>query len=200
MFASSSLKQLAEMLQASGDKNKITSDCTELAGELDSAIAKYGIVKHPVHDMIYAYECDGYGNYLMMDDAGLPGLVSIPYLRNEIMIDEIYNNTRKFALSEENPYFFQSNIAEGIGSPHLASKGNMIWPMGIIARAITSTHDDEIAKCLKMLKATHAGKGFMHEGFNKNNPSDYTRSWFAWANSFFGEMIWKVYLERKKLL
>jgi hypothetical protein len=200
MFASSSLKQLAEIMQATGDKNKIMNECAELAGEIDSAIIQYGIVKHPVYGMIYAYECDGYGNYLMMDDAGLPGLVGIPYLRNEIMVDEIYNNTRKFALSSANPYFYQSAIAEGTGSPHLAGKGDMIWPMGIIARAITSINDDEIKKCINMLKATQAGKGFMHEGFKKDNPSDFTRPWFAWANSFFGEMIWKIYAEHKSLL
>jgi meiotically up-regulated gene 157 (Mug157) protein len=51
-----------------------------------------------------------------------------------------------------------------------------------------------------MLKTTHAGKGFMHESFNKDNPEDYTRSWFAWVNTLFGEMILKIHSEYPELL
>jgi meiotically up-regulated gene 157 (Mug157) protein len=133
-----------------------------------------------------------------MDDAGIPSLMTITYLN--YAHDETYENSRRFSLSSHNPYFYKSVIAEGTGSPHLASEGDMIWPMGIIARGMTATDDAEIKFCLRMLKATHAGTGFMHEGFQKDNPEKFTRHWFAWANSFFGEFIWNVYKAKKELL
>jgi hypothetical protein len=72
--------------------------------------------------------------------------------------------------------------------------------MSITMRALTSTDDKEITQCLKMLKATHAKTGFMHEAFNKDNPTNYTRKWFAWANTLFGELIVKLYNEKPELL
>ena len=44
-----------------------------------------------------------------------------------------------------------------------------------------------------MLLDTHAGTGFMHESFDPDNPNDFTRTWFAWANSMFGEMIYQLH-------
>ena len=63
-----------------------------------------------------------------------------------------------------------------------------------------SESDKEIEKCLKMLINTHAGTGFMHEAFDKDNPRNYFRSWFAWANTLFGELIIKIQDERPHLL
>ena len=68
-----------------------------------------------------------------------------------------------------------------------------IWPMSIIIRAITSTDKQEVLTCIKMLKSTHAGTGFMHESFNKDNAADFTRKWFAWANTLFGELMIKTH-------
>ena len=98
----------------------------------------------------------------------------------------------------DNPYFFKGKAAEGIGSPHTLI--NKIWPIGIIMRALTSNDDNEILKCLRMLKSTDAETGFMHESFNKDDASDYTRSWFAWANSLFGSLIYKLYNHKPELL
>jgi len=77
---------------------------------------------------------------------------------------------------------------------------DMIWPMSIIMKALTSESDDEIVKCLRMLKTTHAGTGFMHESFHKNNPKKFTRKWFAWANTLFGELILTLHKERPHLI
>ena len=101
-------------------------------------------------------------------------------------------------MSEDNPYYLKGKAAEGQGSPHTGK--NAIWPMGIILRALTSNDKEEITQCLKMLKTTHAGTGFMHEGFNKDNPQQFSRSWFAWANTLFGELIVKIYNEMPDLL
>ena len=76
----------------------------------------------------------------------------------------------------------------------------MIWPMAIIMKAMTSNSDKEIAACIETLRKTHGDTGFMHESFHKNDPKNFTRSWFAWANTLFGELLWKTYRERKHLL
>lgn len=76
----------------------------------------------------------------------------------------------------------------------------MAWPLAITMRAFTATTDDEIKLCLDMLQKSHGDTGFMHESINVNNPKHFTRSWFAWANSLFGELVWKVYKEKPHLL
>ena len=188
------------MLGMVNDKSKLAPVCLSLAEEVEEATLKEGITENAPFGKIYAYECDGLGHYKLMEDAGIPGLITMPYLGYGKLDDEVYKNSRKFALSPANPYYFTSKNADGIGSQHTASKGEMIWPMGIISRAITSADNDEIKHCIKMLKDTQAGTGFMHESFKGNNPKNFTRHWFAWANSFFGEMVWKVYRERRELL
>ena len=147
---------------------------------------------------VLAYELDGFGNRLYMDDANIPSLLSMPYLNTIEIEDRLYQATRKFVLSPDNPYFFKGKQAEGNGGPHVGL--DMIWPMAIIMRAITSNSDEEILHCLKMLKRTHAGTGFMHESFHKDKPLHYTRKWFAWANTLFGELLIKLYKERPHLL
>ena len=128
-------------------------------------------------------------------DANVPSLLALPYLGCVDAKNKIYKNTRRFVLSEDNPYFFKGTAGEGIGGPHIGY--DMVWPMSIIMRAFTSSDDEEILHCLNMLLSTDAGTGFMHESFNKDNPDKFTRSWFAWANTLFGELIVKLYDEGK---
>jgi meiotically up-regulated gene 157 (Mug157) protein len=133
-----------------------------------------------------------------MDDANIPSLIAMPYLGACPVNDPLYQNTRKFLLSNDNPYFFTGKAAEGIGGPHVGM--NMIWPMGITIRALTSIDENEIRSCLKILKNTHAGTGFMHESFHKDDPSRFTRKWFAWANTLFGELIVNLSKEHPNVL
>jgi hypothetical protein len=174
------------------------NECTGLANEVEAALKKYATANHLHFGEMYAYEADGFGNQLFIDDSNVPSLLSLPYLGAVKRSDKVYQNTRDFILSNSNPYFFKGKSAEGSGSPHTLE--NNIWPMSIILRAITSTSDDEIISCLRMLKKTHAGTGFMHESFNKDDPEKFTRKWFAWANTLFGEMILKIYKERPYIL
>lgn len=197
-FAVVSLKQLSEMSQDILKDEKFASECKALASEVEEAIKKYGTAIHLTFGKMYPYEVDGFGNQLFMDDSNVPSLLSLPYLNAVDTHDPVYQNTRKFILSEKNPYFFKGKYAEGSGSPHTLD--DMIWPMSIILRIITSTDDQEIKSCLKMLKNSNAGTGFMHESFNKNDPGKFTRKWFAWANTLFGEMILKLNHERPYLL
>ncbi|HSN08473.1 MAG TPA: glycoside hydrolase family 125 protein, partial [Hanamia sp.] len=123
----------------------------------------------------------------LMDDANVPSLLSLPYLNAVHQNDQLYLNTRKFVLSKNNPFFFKGRAGEGIGGPHAGL--DMIWPLSIIMRGLTSSDSNEIKYCLQMLKHSNAGTGFMHESFNKNDASKFTRKWFAWANTLFGELI-----------
>jgi meiotically up-regulated gene 157 (Mug157) protein len=135
---------------------------------------------------------DGFGNQLFMDDANVPSLLSLPYLGCLSPDDPLYLNTRNFVLSENNPFFYKGTYAEGIGGPHTGWH-DQIWPLSIIMRAMTSRDEKEIKYCIDILVATHAGTGFMHESFHKDNPEKFTRKWFAWANTLFGELLINTY-------
>ncbi|MCF0057592.1 glycoside hydrolase family 125 protein [Dyadobacter sp. CY356] len=197
-FAVVSFREVAELLEKTNQDPKLAAEFKALALEVENALKKYAVYPHPQFGKIYAFEVDGFGNHLLMDDAGIPGLISMPYLNAMSVKDPIYINTRKFVLSDSNPYYFKGKAGEGLGSPHTLI--DMIWPMGIIARAITSTDDKEIEAQLKQLKNTHNHTGFMHESFNKDDQAKFTRKWFAWVNTLFGELILKLEKERPHLL
>lgn len=198
LFAVVSLRQLAEMSAEILQDAVLAMECRALASEVEAALAKYGRGKGRDGEEVWAFEVDGYGNQLFMDDANIPGLLSLPYLGCCPLEDALYQRTRRFVLSENNPYFFKGSAAEGIGGPHEGV--DMIWPMALIAQALTSNEDAEIRRCLQWLKMTHAGTGFMHESFHKDNPAKFTREWFAWADTLFGELIVKLSQERPNLL
>jgi meiotically up-regulated gene 157 (Mug157) protein len=193
-FAVLSLRQLAAMTRSIHGDVKWAEACERLAAEVETALERYGRMRDEQGRVILAYEADGFGNTLFMDDANIPGLMSLAYLGCCSRNDEIYRTTRDQCWSLRNPYFFTGSAAQGVGGPHVGL--GMIWPMSIMVRALTSDDDAEIRSCLVWLKNTHAGTGFMHEAFDQNNPAKFTRSWFAWANSLFGELILNV-LERK---
>ncbi len=197
-FAVTSLRQLAEMSEKILKNTSFSAECIGLADEVEKALQDFAVANHLDFGRMYAYEVDGFGNQLFMDDANVPNLLSMPYLDLCDRRDGIYQNTRKFVLSESNPYFFKGKYAEGVGGPHVGL--DMIWPMSIIMRAMTSDSEKEIAYCLKMLKNTNAGTGFMHEAFHKDDPEHFTRKWFAWANTLFGELIIKISNEHPGLL
>ena len=198
MFAAVALRALEELSSTELHDRAFARECADFNDELREAVEVSAVAIHPAHGPVYAYEVDGFGNALFMDDANVPSLLALPYLGWCAATDERYRATRTFLLSGDNPYFFRGTSGEGIGGPHVGL--DMIWPMGIIVRALTSTEDGEILRCLRMLKATHAGTGFMHESFHKDDPANFTRGWFAWANTLFGELILRLDAERPALL
>lgn len=195
MFAVTSLRQLAEMMRTIKNNNTFAAKCEALANEVEAAVKKYAIIEHPEFGKVYAFEVDGYYSHVFMDDANVPSLLAMPYLGCIDVNDPIYQNTRKLVLSPMNPYFFKGTAGEGIGGPHIGF--GYIWPMSIIMRCNTTNDPEEIRKCVKMLRDTDADTGFMHESFYKDNPADFTRSWFAWVNTLFGEMIYRLVNEGK---
>ena len=194
-FAVSSLRKAAEILQKVNKDTAKADECRNLANEVENALKQHAIYNHPDFGPIYAFEVDGFGNHLLMDDSNAPSLLSLPYLSDVDVNDPVYQNTRRFVWSDSNPYFFKGEAGEGIGGPHIGY--DMVWPMSIMMKAFTSNYDAEIADCLKMLLATDAETGFIHESFNKDNAEDFTRPWFAWQNTLFGELIVKLYNEGK---
>lgn len=197
-FAVVSLRQAAEIVDKIYNDNKLANECSQLADEVETALKKYSVTEHPAYGKVYAFEVNGYGSYHLMDDANVPSLLSLPYLGAVSATDNIYANTRRYILSTDNPFFFKGKAAEGIGGPH----GGMhtIWPIAIIMRGLTSQDPEEIKQSLRFLKTTHAGTGFMHEAFHKDDPSRFTRKWFAWANTLFGELVLQVQEKNPSLL
>jgi uncharacterized protein len=186
------LDDLCKVLKFETGENLI-----DFAESLEKAYKQYGSFKLNTNELMLAYETNGLSSFNLMDDANIPSLLSLAYL-DDWSKTGVYLNTRKYVLSESNPFFFKGKAAEGIGGPHVGM--DYIWPLSIIMRGLTSTDDKEIKKCLDMLQQTHAGTGFMHESFHKDDATKFTRKWFAWANTLFGEFVWKVYKERPHLL
>ena len=194
-FAVNVLRKAAEILTKVNQRADLAEQCNALSDEVEQALKQYAIYDHPTYGKMYAYEVDGFGNHLLMDDANVPSLLSMAYLGLVDINDPIYQNTRRFVWSEDNPYFFRGKAGEGIGGPHIGH--DMPWPMSIMMRAFTSQDDAEIKQCIQMLMDTDAGTGFMHESFHKDDASHFTRAWFAWQNTLFGELIIKLVNEGK---
>lgn len=194
-FAVTSLRKAAEILETVNGRKDLADQCIELAAEVEEALKKYAVYDHPEFGTIYAYEVDGFGNRMLMDDANVPSLLAMPYLGDVDLNDPIYQNTRRFVWSGSNPYFFRGTAGEGIGGPHVGY--DMAWPMSIMMKAFTSQDDAEIKWCIELLMTTDAGTGFMHESFDVNDPQHFTREWFAWQNGLFGELILKIIADGK---
>lgn len=197
-FAVVSLRQLADMSRALHRDEPFARDCESLADEVQSALEKHALMHDAQGQPFWAYEIDGYGNQSFMDDANVPSLLALPYLGCCRRDDAHYRRTRVLAWSDRNPYFFSGTAAQGIGGPHEGLR--MVWPMSIMVRALTSDNVSEIRQCLHWLASTDAGTGFMHEAFDQDNPAHFTRTWFAWANSLFGELVIDVAARHPALL
>ncbi len=197
-FAVVSLQQLAAIFDKIYNDTATANECTAFAKEVTAALQQHAITTHQTFGKVYAYETNGFGSYNLMDDANVPSLLSLPYLGAVKNTDAIYQNTRKLLLSEYNPFFFKGKAGEGIGGPHAGT--DLIWPLSIIIRALTSSNEVEIKNCISNLQKSHAGTGFMHETFHKDDVTVYTRKWFAWANTIFGELLHKTFIEKPNLL
>jgi meiotically up-regulated gene 157 (Mug157) protein len=167
------------------------TEVKQLQHSISLGLESYATTQHPIYGTIYAYETDGLGHYNLMDDANVPSLLSLPYLGYCSADDPIYLNTRKFILSPHNPYYYSGSRAKGIGSPHTPDRH--IWPIALIMQALTSTDQTEIEQLLTLLEQTEAGTNQMHESFYVDDPTRFTRSWFAWANSLFSELLIRRY-------
>jgi len=193
MFAYVILGYIAEFAKEIWKDEYMQARVKTLRHAIGFGIRNYGTYLHPKYGRIYAYETDGFGNYNLMDDANVPSLLSAPYLGYTTINDPIYQNTRRFILSRDNPYFFEGKYVSGVGSPH--TKHGYVWHIALTMQALTASTREEQIELIDKIIATDAGCGCMHESFDPNDPSKFSRSWFAWANSIFSELVYKVYLE-----
>lgn len=187
MFAVVVLGYLAEIAYKVLSDESLARRAERLALEIKGGIENFAKVEHPKYGVIYAYETDGLGNYNLMDDANVPNLLSIPYLGYCDTADPVYQNTRRFVLSEDNPYYYSGRCASGIGSPHTPER--YIWHIALAVQGMTAETQAEKKAILDLMARTDGGTGFMHEGFHVDDPNQYTREWFSWANSMFCELV-----------
>lgn len=169
-----------------------------LVSDISKGLAGFATVDHITFGTIFAYEVDGLGNSVLMDDANAPSLLSLPHLDAVGPSNLVYQATRSFILSPQNPYFYQGTAGSGIGSAH-TGKGQ-IWPISLIFQALTSESDEEIRQCLLLLIKSSAGSGLLHESFDADNPNKFSRPWFAWCNSLFGELVKTLSFHRLEII
>jgi len=186
MFASVVLGYLAEIAGEVLKDEELAAEAESFRQEVRNAIETLAVIKNEYYGRIYAYETDGYGQYLLMDDANVPSLLAMEYLGYE-GDREVMENTRRFILSEGNPYYFKGKAAAGIGSPHVPPY--YIWHIGLAIQGLTEASREEKLRLLQLMRDTDGGKGMMHEGFHVDDPSKYTREWFSWANAVFCELV-----------
>lgn len=187
LFAAKILKDLAQIAEEMYADHALAADAAALREEVLAGIEKHAVIHHDTFGKMYAYEVDGLGNYRLMDDANVPSLLSLPLLGCLDADDEIYRNTRKFVLSDSNPYYYEGKAARGIGSPHTPPR--YIWPIALSVQGLTSTDPAEVQEILTTLLTIDGGTGYMHEGVSCDAPEEFTRSWFAWSNSMFALFV-----------
>jgi len=199
LFAVAALRKLAIVASEAAKDDQLATQAKALADEVEAATRAHGTMIDPATgERLWAYEVDGFGNGHFMDDANVPSLSALAYLGAVPANDPLFQRTAAAAWSERNPYFFKGAVAEGIGGPHAGLR--MIWPMSIIMRALNSDDDATIRQCLRHLKASHGGTGFIHEAFDQDDAATYTRHWFAWANGLFGELMLDLARRKPALL
>ncbi|KAJ2813251.1 hypothetical protein H4S07_000834 [Coemansia furcata] len=196
------LRALADMFDQTGDA-AIASRSRNLADEITRGIYAFGTVEHPKYGKVFAYEVDGYGSHLLMDDANVPSLLSLPYLGFVNATDSIYQNTRHMILSLDNPWYFSNGTSgslSGIGSPHTGFR--RAWPMSVAIQALTSDDKQDIVNAVRLLAASTAGLGLMHESINIDSVDgkSFTRPWFAWCNGVVSELITHIVAQYPGLL
>ena len=196
LFAVTSLRQLATMSSQILHDAALANEASALATEVEQALRKYAIAQTPM-GTIWAYEVDGFGGQNLMDDANVPSLLALPYLDSS-PDKALYDRTRAFVWSKHNPWFFQGSAGEGIGGPHIGP--DMIWPMSQILYAHTTTSPSDIRRMVHTLRLSSANTGFIHESYHRDDPKKFTRAWFAWANTLFGELIGELAWTKPELL
>ncbi|MBA2632426.1 MAG: glycoside hydrolase family 125 protein [Chloroflexi bacterium] len=187
MFAAAVLPGLAVLAEEQFGDAQLARDAEQLGNEISTGIEEHAVVDQPGFGRIYAYETDGLGGHVLMDDANVPSLLSIPYLGYRASDDPTYMATRAFALSSANPFYFAGTAAAGVGSAHTPPRH--VWPIGLSIQALTAVEGAEAWGLLTTLAATTAGTGLMHESFDVDDPATFTRPWFGWANSLFAETV-----------
>ena len=189
MGALIALEDLGTLAVIGFNDTQLAAQAAALHVAVAAGIDRYGSVYNFRYGWIYAFEVDGRGRSIEMDDANMPNLLSIPlygFLRAD---DPRYLATRRFVLSKDNPYYYEGKYATGLGSPH-TPKG-WIWPLGIITRGLTALTAHETLTALLTLSVTDGADGLIHESFDPNAFEHYTRADFGWGNAMYAELLFR---------
>ncbi|CZT00058.1 related to Meiotically up-regulated gene 157 protein [Rhynchosporium agropyri] len=198
MMISRYLDSASTIMAGIGNQRNLSNRMHNFAGSIRDAITKHGIVYDPVYGQVYAFEVDGYGSANRMDDANIPSLLSAPFIGYLNVSDPVYQNTRKYVLSKDNPYFMRGPAINAIGGPHVGF--GQAWPMASIIRIFTSNDTSEIETSLKEIVSSTDGLGLIHESIDSFNASTWTRQWFSWANGLFGQCLLDLKSRKSEVL
>ena len=170
MMAVTALQGLEEIEHAIYHDDAKAARARALRTAVQAGIQRFGITLSDKFGYVYAYEVDGLGHTNLMDDANIPSLLASPYMSYSSPGDLVYQNTRRFVLSSDNPYYFTGKYASGVGSPH-TPKG-YVWPLALVAQGLTAQSVEERNAMLAMLLASDPGDHLLHESFDPNDPSN----------------------------
>ncbi|HEX3466829.1 MAG TPA: glycoside hydrolase family 125 protein [Candidatus Elarobacter sp.] len=187
MFAAVVMRDLSSLERDIWHDDRMAANAWGLSIEIQRGIEQYGTLDLPPFGRIYAYEVDGRGHANVMDDANIPSLLSIPYFGYLPKTNSLYLTTRRFALSDRNPYFFRGKYAQGIGSPH--TPHGYVWPLALCVQALTATDPKEVDQVFGWIAVSDVGDHRLHESFNANWPESYTREDFAWPNALYAQLV-----------
>lgn len=170
------------------DQPELVGAMTTLKEQIETGIADFAVVRPtPTADPIWAYEVDGLGHVNLMDDANVPSLLSAPFLGYCSIDEPLYQQTRGFILSPANPYFYAGQFLARIGSPH--TPPHHVWPIALAMVGLTTTNLAAVTAQIDLIAATDNGTLQCHEGVHVDNPAQYTREWFSWANMTYCQLV-----------
>jgi uncharacterized protein len=187
MLAVVVLRAMTLLEQRAWGNSSQAANAWGLSVQVQRGIEQHGLIDRGAAGKVYAYEVDGFGHVNMMDDANVPSLLSIPYFTYLNVDDPNYQSTRRFVLSNGNPYYFMGKYARGIGSPHTPK--DYVWPLALVMQAFTSTSPAETAQVLEYIANSLVSDRRLHESFDVNDPNKFTRADFAWPNALYTELI-----------
>lgn len=118
MMAAELLRTAAALKSANA--NVLAQSLERWSQTITDGIYEHGVVTHAKFGKVFAYEVDGYGSSILMDDANYPSLMALPLMGFVAADNTIYQNTRKMLLAKEsNPYYLQGRDFAGIGGKSL---------------------------------------------------------------------------------
>jgi uncharacterized protein len=120
------LRRTATVLASTGTRGDavLARTLEDRARRITAGIWEHGVVKHARYGDVFAYEVDGYGSALLMDDANYPSLLALPLMGFVEKGDETYRNTRRMLLEKGgNPYYLVGREFQGVGGMFLFSWG-----------------------------------------------------------------------------
>lgn len=189
LFAAQALRAISEIARDVLDDAQLAEAAEALSTEIRDGVRAHGIVEGPSGAPIYAYEVDGRGGVLVMDDANTPSLLSLPLIAPDLIDREVWEATRAVILSPANPYWYSGLVLQGIGSPH--SLPRRVWPIALAVQGLVGAADERV-RMLDLIAASDGGTGHIHESVDVDDPSQFSRPWFSWADSMFCELALQV--------